>query len=99
MNVESAVAQQFAQAVGLRHGLHQIPELGYQEFKTSAAIRAELVRLGIKFVEGPSGAPTATIAWLGDTSKRCLALRADIDALPIAERTGLNYASTHPGMM
>src|SRR5215472_6344619 len=99
MNIDSAVAQQSAQAVGLRHALHQIPELGYQEFKTSSAIRAELRRLAIKFVEGPAGAPTATIAWLGDASKPCIALRADIDALPIAERTGLHYASTHPGLM
>ena len=42
---------------------------------------------------------TATVAWIGDTSKPCVALRADIDALPIVEQTGLPYASTHPGRM
>src|SRR2546422_5723584 len=99
MTVESSIQQVFGQAVQLRHGLHEIPELGYQEHKTSAAIRAELGRLGIRFVEDVAGAPTATVAWLGDSGKPCIALRADIDALPIAERTGLDYASTHPGMM
>lgn len=85
--------------VNLRHALHQIPELCYQEYKTAAAVRAELDRLGISHIDGVTGAPTATIAWLGDTSKPCIALRADIDALPILEATGLAYASTHEGAM
>ncbi|HYO10264.1 MAG TPA: M20 family metallopeptidase, partial [Tepidisphaeraceae bacterium] len=83
----------------LRHRLHRIPELGYQEFKTAAAIRAELDALGLSHVDGVPDAPTATIAWLGDTSRPCVALRADIDALPITEQTKLPYASTHPGRM
>jgi amidohydrolase len=73
--------------------------LGYQEFKTAAAIRGELDRLGIAYVAGVDAAPTATIAWIGDPSKPCVALRADIDALPITEQTGLPYASTHAGRM
>src|SRR3954470_8453996 len=87
-------------AAGIRHRLHQIPELGYEEFKTAALIRAELDALGIAHVDGVLNAPTATIAWFGDTSgKPCVALRADIDALPIAEQTKLPYASTHAGRM
>lgn len=85
--------------IDLRHRLHQIPELGYEERQTAAAIRAELDRLGIRPVAGVKGAPTATIAWIGDASKPCIALRADIDALPIAERTGLPYASINSGRM
>ena len=50
-------------------------------------------------VDGISDSPTATVAWIGDTSKPCIALRADIDALPIVERTGVPYASTHEGRM
>ncbi|HXE54581.1 MAG TPA: M20 family metallopeptidase [Tepidisphaeraceae bacterium] len=85
--------------IAFRHQLHQIPELGYEEFKTAAAIRAELDALAISYVDGIPDAPTATVAWLGDASKPCIALRADIDALPILERTALAYASTHPGLM
>ena len=44
-------------------------------------------------------APTATVAWVGDISRPCVALRADMDALPILERTALPYASTHGGLM
>jgi amidohydrolase len=86
-------------AVDVRHRLHQIPELGYEEFKTAALVRAELDTIGIAHVDGVPGAPTATIAWLGDPSKPCVALRADIDALPITEQTGRPYASTHAGRM
>jgi amidohydrolase len=98
-SLENSVREVHPRIADLRHRLHQIPELGYQEFKTAAVIRAELDRLGIKHADGVENAPTATIAWIGDPSKPCVALRADIDALPIAERTGLPYASTHHGAM
>ncbi len=99
MPIESAIASLAPRLVDLRHRLHRIPELGYEEFKTAAMIRAELDSLGIMHVDGVPSAPTATIAWIGDTSKPCIALRSDIDALPIVEQTGHPYASTHPGRM
>jgi amidohydrolase len=99
VSLDSAIEQSTLHAVGVRHRLHQIPEIGYEEFKTAAVIRAELDAMEIAYVDGVPDAPTATIAWLGDTSKPCVALRADIDALPIIEQTGLPYASTHPGFM
>jgi len=82
-----------------RHRLHRIPELAFEEFKTADAIRGELDALGIKYTAGVKDAPTATIALIGDPAKPCVALRADIDALPIDERTGVEYCSTHPGKM
>ena len=96
---QAAISAVLPNAIDLRHRLHQIPELGYAEHKTADLIRAELTRLGIEFVAGVPDAPTATIAWIGDPAKPCVALRADIDALPITENTGLPYASTHPGHM
>jgi amidohydrolase len=98
-SIEAAVESVLPRVTELRHRLHRIPEIGYEEFKTAAAIRTELDGLGIEHVDGVPDAPTATIAWIGDTSKPCVALRADIDALPIAEQTGLAYASTHAGCM
>jgi amidohydrolase len=86
-------------AVDIRHRLHQIPELLFQEFKTADLIRAELDRIGLKYIAGVENAPTGTVAWLGDPSKPCIALRADIDALPIEEKTSLPYTSKHPGRM
>ena len=99
MPPEAATEKLLPRLVELRHRLHQIPELGYEEFKTAACIRGELDRLGIAHVDGVPGAETATVAWVGDAGKPCVALRADIDALPITENTGLAYASTHPGRM
>ena len=86
-------------AVEVRHRLHRIPELGFAETKTADLIRSELDALGIAHVDGVPDAPTATVATFGDEAKPCVALRADIDALPIAETTGLAYASEHPGRM
>ncbi len=85
--------------ISVRRRLHQIPEIGYEEFKTAELIREELDRLNVTFIPGIPDSPTATIATIGDTSKPCVALRADIDALPIVEQTGLPYSSTHDGMM
>lgn len=99
MTLATATEYPTRRAIELRHRLHQIPELGYEEFKTAAAIRAELDSLGVAHVDGIPDAPTATVAWIGDPRKPCVALRADIDALPIAERTALPYASMHPGLM
>ena len=86
-------------AIDLRHRLHQIPELLFEEYKTAAMIRSELDRLRLEYVAGVDNAPTATIALVGDPAKPCVALRADIDALPIEEKTGVPYTSTHPGRM
>ena len=99
MSIQSTIDQLVGRVADFRHKLHRIPELGYEEFKTAAAIRAELDSIGIAHVDGVPDAPTATVAWIGDTNKPCIALRADIDALPILERTGLAYASTHEGRM
>lgn len=99
MTVEAPTLLTPSRLTDLRHRLHQIPELGYQEFKTAAAIRDELDALGIAHTDGVPDVPTATISLIGDAAKPCVALRADIDALPILEATGLPYASTHKGLM
>lgn len=99
MSIDATIQEQVGNAVELRHRLHRIPELMYEEHKTAAAIRAELDRMGLAHVDGVANAPTATIVTLGDVRKPCVALRADIDALPIEEKTGLAYASTHKGKM
>ncbi len=97
--MESSIDAWATKAAELRHRLHRIPELCYQEFETAKIVRAELDKLHITHADGVPDAPTATVAMLGDVKKPCIALRADIDALPILERTGLPYASTHEGRM
>lgn len=86
-----------AQARRLRHDLHRHPELMYQEERTASVVRDELTRLGIAW---QACAGTGTIARLADgAGGRHVALRADLDALPLTELTGLPYASEHPGLM
>jgi amidohydrolase len=97
--MDRLIADRLPSITDFRHRLHRIPELAFAEFKTADAIRAELDALGVKYTAGVKEAPTATVAVIGDTSKPCVALRADIDALPIEERIDVPYRSTHPGRM
>jgi amidohydrolase len=89
-----------ARAVEIRHELHRHPELGYQEVFTSALICRELDTLGIQYTRGWAGG-TGIVALIpgGAGDGKCVALRADMDALPILEETGAAYASTIPGVM
>lgn len=77
--------------------LHRCPELGRREHQTAALIRRRLEELGIPFVPL---ADTGTMAVISGTQPgKTIGFRADIDALPITEDTGLAYASRTPGVM
>ena len=84
--------------VKIRRHLHRHPELSFQEHETSAFIKTQLDALGIpwKVVAG-----TGILAMIKGklTSDNVIALRADIDALPIQEKNDVDYASKHPGVM
>jgi amidohydrolase len=96
-SVHSPIEPRFGPAVELRHALHRRPELGWQEHQTAATVRAELDRAGITY---RACADTGTVATLApDAPGRHIALRADLDAMPIDEATGAPYASEHPGAM
>lgn len=85
----------------IRHDIHAHPELGYEEHRTSEIVQRELAALGIEFKAGLARG-TGVLGWLPAThpsGAETVALRADMDALPILENTGLPYASTHPGKM
>lgn len=81
--------------VGHRRHIHKHPELSFQEFETAAYIRQQLEKLNIPY---EVCTPTGTIATIG-FGNRCVGLRADIDALPIVEDTGLEFSSVHNGAM
>ena len=81
-----------------RRHLHANPELSLQEKATSAFIQQRLTELGIPFTAGIGGHGVVATLSRGAAEGR-VGLRADMDALPIAETTGLPYASRHPGVM
>ena len=84
--------------VATRHYLHQYPEIGLSEFKTSDFIAEQLTAMGYEVTRGL--ATTGIVATLKNgTSGKSVGIRADIDALPIVEETGADYASKHPGVM
>ena len=77
--------------------LHRHPELAMEERQTTAFLRNILAENGIRLPE--TGLETGLIAVLGTGSGPAVALRADLDALPVQEASGLPYASEHPGVM
>ena len=84
--------------VGLRRDLHMHPELAFEEHRTSKIVAEELTRLGYGVTTGVAG--TGVIGTLvNGTSRKVIGIRADMDALPIHETTGLAYASRHAGKM
>ncbi|WP_426959508.1 M20 aminoacylase family protein [Muricoccus radiodurans] len=85
--------------VALRHDIHRHPEMGFEERRTAALVAARLRDWGLAVQEGLAG--TGVIGTLKGRrpGQRAIALRADMDALPIQEATDLPYASANPGVM
>lgn len=82
----------------VRRHLHKYPELGFEEVLTSAYLAEELGKLGLMVQTGVAG--TGVIALLeGSRPGPVVAVRADMDALPLQEQTGLPFASLHEGRM
>jgi len=86
------------QLIALRRDLHRHPEISGDEFRTTAVVREFLQTRGVEVLETPL--QTGVIAVVrGGQGSACVALRSDIDALPIEEDTQLEFASEVPGAM
>ncbi len=96
--IKSLAAQGQEENIAIRRHLHAHPELSYQEFETCKFVQAQLTKIGIPFTV------IATTGVLGiiegkNPSSRVIALRADMDALPIVEENDVDYKSKNEGVM
>jgi len=91
----------FNKVVGYREHLHQFPELSYQEFNTMNYVSEVLTAIGIEHEKevGKTGIVALIKKPNHSNSEPCIALRADLDALPIKEENVVPYASKIPGVM
>lgn len=87
-----------AEAIVWRRHLHERPELAYNEHQTSEFIASQLAQFGLSVHRGLAGTGVVGTLTRG-TSRRAIAIRADMDALRIQEQTGVSHASSTPGVM
>jgi len=85
--------------VGARRHLHANPELSYQEYNTSKFVANRLKELGLNPKEGIAGTGIVVLIEGRNPGKKTIALRADMDALPIQETNTVSYKSQNPGVM
>ncbi|WP_336043853.1 M20 aminoacylase family protein [Klebsiella michiganensis] len=86
-----------AEAIRWRRDFHACPELGYQEQETSRRVAELLASFGLQVHSGLAG--TGVVATLENGPGPVIGLRADMDALPIAEQSDVDYKSRNPGVM
>lgn len=97
-HIQALAAEIYPGTVATRRDLHQHPELAFQEHRTAQQVAATLAQMGIPHRTGV--ARTGVVGWIeGAHPGPTLALRADMDALPITEANDVPYRSQHPGAM
>jgi amidohydrolase len=98
MPILSRIAEFHAEMMTWRHNIHAHPEMAFKEHRTSDFVAEKLTEFNIPIDRGLAGTGVVGTLRCG-SSERAIALRADMDALPIHEKTGCAHASTHEGIM
>ena len=99
MPISNSIAALHPEMTAWRHHLHADPELSMQETRTAAMVRAKLAEFGVdEIISGMATHGVVGVIRAG-ASDRAIGLRADMDALPIHEESGLPHASRNPGVM
>ncbi len=96
--LRDALVDRVGEFIQLRRDIHQHPELAFEEHRTADLVAAKLESWGYAVHRGLGGTGVVGTLTRG-TSPRRLGLRADMDALPIEEATGVEWASSQPGLM
>jgi amidohydrolase len=98
-NIQTLSLQYAREVISFRRHLHSNPELSYQEFNTAKFIASQLRAFGIEPKEGIAGTGVVALIEGKNPSKKIVALRADMDALPITELSSVEYKSKNNGVM
>lgn len=97
--IKNIARQNYPQVVAARRHIHAHPELSFQEFNTAAYIEEFLKKIGITTFERKAGTGVVALIEGKNPDKKCIALRADMDALPITEANRTDYISVNQGIM
>ena len=97
--IKDIVDSSFMKMLAWREHLHSHPELSFQEVNTSAFVASNLEKLGIPYQHGIAGTGVVALIKGRNPEKQCIALRADLDALPIYEENEVPYKSKNLGVM
>ena len=99
LKIQTLATQYLAETIEIRRHLHANPELSFQEFRTSDYIASKLKQLGIPYQQGIVKTGIVALIEGKNPTKKIIALRADMDALPITELNNCEYKSTNNGVM
>jgi len=97
--IRTLTEKHFSQVVEIRQHIHKNPELSFKEFETSTYITSVLNSIQVKHKTGIAGTGIVGIIEGKNPDKRCIALRADMDALPIDEKNEIPFKSANKGIM
>ncbi|AWV98588.1 M20 metallopeptidase family protein [Arcticibacterium luteifluviistationis] len=97
--IKGLAADQFQDSVAIRRHLHANPELSFHEHETSAFVVSKLKEMGLKPEHGIAGTGVVALIEGKNPTKKVVALRADMDALPIFEANDISYKSKNEGVM
>lgn len=97
--IKQLVQNNFSKIIETRHHLHANPELSFEEFETSKFVKNELLSIGITKIEQKANTGLVALIEGNNPTKKVIALRADLDALPIFEQNKVTYKSKNEGVM
>ncbi len=97
--IQTLAREYHREAVANRRHLHQFPELSFQEVLTGRYVAAQLAEMGVEYQHGIAGNGLVALLKGKNPRKRTIALRGDMDALPIQETNTVAYKSRHDGVM
>jgi amidohydrolase len=97
--IDELISQYLPDWIAIREHIHANPELSFQEYNTSKFISNQLSKLGIDYQTGVAGTGIVALLEGKNPSSRIIALRGDMDALPIIEKNEVSYKSKNDGIM